>query len=103
MNTPVKDVTTTWVIWVKKDATFREMAAALRGPFPPDQAPAPVVLPCFARPREGPAGRWLEVETHHTAGSPPAARRISRPRGIARPEAGTGEGSEEPSSPGIFD
>ncbi|HEY7813556.1 MAG TPA: CBS domain-containing protein [Nakamurella sp.] len=30
MKTPVKDVMTTRVIWVKKDATFREMAAALR-------------------------------------------------------------------------
>jgi CBS domain-containing protein len=30
MNTAVKDVMTTRVIWVKKDATFREMAAALR-------------------------------------------------------------------------
>jgi CBS domain-containing protein len=30
MNTTVKDVMTTRVIWVKKDATFREMAAALR-------------------------------------------------------------------------
>ena len=29
MNTTVKDVMTTRVIWVKKDATFREMAAAL--------------------------------------------------------------------------
>ncbi len=32
MNTTVKDVMTTRVIWVKKDATFREMAAALREP-----------------------------------------------------------------------
>ena len=30
MNTTVKDVMTTRVIWVKKDATFREMAVALR-------------------------------------------------------------------------
>ena len=30
MKTTVKDVMTTRVIWVKKDATFREMAAALR-------------------------------------------------------------------------
>src|ERR1700750_3279481 len=30
MNTTVKDVMTTRVIWVKKDATFWEMAAALR-------------------------------------------------------------------------
>jgi CBS-domain-containing membrane protein len=30
MQTAVKDVMTTRVIWVKKDATFREMAAALR-------------------------------------------------------------------------
>jgi len=30
MNTAVKDVMTTRVFWVKKDATFREMAAALR-------------------------------------------------------------------------
>ena len=30
MKTPVKDVMTTRVIWVKKDATFREMAIALR-------------------------------------------------------------------------
>ncbi len=30
MKTMVKDVMTTRVIWVKKDATFREMAAALR-------------------------------------------------------------------------
>ena len=30
MKTAVKDVMTTRVIWVKKDATFREMAAALR-------------------------------------------------------------------------
>ena len=30
MYTTVKDVMTTRVIWVKKDATFREMAAALR-------------------------------------------------------------------------
>jgi CBS domain-containing protein len=30
MNTKVKDVMTTRVIWVRKDATFREMAAALR-------------------------------------------------------------------------
>jgi CBS-domain-containing membrane protein len=30
MNTTVKDVMTTRVIWVRKDATFREMAAALR-------------------------------------------------------------------------
>src|ERR1700745_2183976 len=30
MNTTVKDVMTTRVIWVKKDATFREMAASLR-------------------------------------------------------------------------
>jgi CBS domain-containing protein len=30
MKTTVKDVMTTQVIWVKKDATFREMAAALR-------------------------------------------------------------------------
>ena len=30
METTVKDVMTTRVIWVKKDATFREMAAALR-------------------------------------------------------------------------
>jgi CBS domain-containing protein len=30
MKTIVKDVMTTRVIWVKKDATFREMAAALR-------------------------------------------------------------------------
>ena len=30
MNTTVKDVMTTRVIWVKKDATFREMAIALR-------------------------------------------------------------------------
>lgn len=30
MQTTVKDVMTTRVIWVKKDATFREMAAALR-------------------------------------------------------------------------
>jgi CBS domain-containing protein len=30
MNTAVKDVMTTRVIWVKKDATFREMAVALR-------------------------------------------------------------------------
>ena len=30
MKTPVKDVMTTRVIWVKKDAMFREMAAALR-------------------------------------------------------------------------
>jgi CBS-domain-containing membrane protein len=30
MHTTVKDVMTTRVIWVKKDATFREMAAALR-------------------------------------------------------------------------
>ena len=30
METMVKDVMTTRVIWVKKDATFREMAAALR-------------------------------------------------------------------------
>ena len=29
MNTIVKDVMTTRVIWVKKDATFREMATAL--------------------------------------------------------------------------
>ena len=30
MHTAVKDVMTTRVIWVKKDATFREMAVALR-------------------------------------------------------------------------
>ena len=30
MKTSVKDVMTTRVIWVKKDATFREMAASLR-------------------------------------------------------------------------
>ena len=30
MNTAVKDVMTARVIWVKKDATFREMATALR-------------------------------------------------------------------------
>jgi CBS domain-containing protein len=30
MKTPVKDVMTTRVIWVKKEATFREMAIALR-------------------------------------------------------------------------
>jgi len=30
MKTTVKDVMTTRVIWVRKDATFREMAAALR-------------------------------------------------------------------------
>jgi CBS-domain-containing membrane protein len=30
MRTTVKDVMTTRVIWVKKDATFREMAVALR-------------------------------------------------------------------------
>jgi CBS domain-containing protein len=30
MNTAVKDVMTTRVIWVRKDATFREMAVALR-------------------------------------------------------------------------
>ena len=30
MNSTVKDVMTTRVIWVKKDATFREMAIALR-------------------------------------------------------------------------
>jgi CBS domain-containing protein len=30
MKTPVKDVMTTRVIWVRKDATFREMAVALR-------------------------------------------------------------------------
>jgi CBS domain-containing protein len=30
MNTTVKDVMTTRVIWVKKDTAFREMAAALR-------------------------------------------------------------------------
>ena len=30
MNTTVKDVMTTRVIWVRKDATFREMATALR-------------------------------------------------------------------------
>ena len=30
MKTAVKDVMTTRVIWVRKDATFREMAAALR-------------------------------------------------------------------------
>src|SRR5436190_1402015 len=30
MKTTVKDVMTTRVIWVKKDATFREMAVALR-------------------------------------------------------------------------
>jgi len=30
MNSTVKDVMTTRVIWVKKDATFREMAVALR-------------------------------------------------------------------------
>ena len=30
MKTAVKDVMTTRVIWVKKDATFREMAVALR-------------------------------------------------------------------------
>ncbi len=30
MKTPVKDVMTTRVIWVKKNATFREMAIALR-------------------------------------------------------------------------
>jgi CBS-domain-containing membrane protein len=30
MKTPVKDVMTTRVIWVKKDAMFREMATALR-------------------------------------------------------------------------
>ena len=30
MKTAVKDVMTTQVIWVKKDATFREMAVALR-------------------------------------------------------------------------
>ena len=30
MNSTVKDVMTTRVIWVKKDATFREMAAGLR-------------------------------------------------------------------------
>ena len=30
MKTPVKDVMTSRVIWVKKDATFREMAIALR-------------------------------------------------------------------------
>ena len=30
MDTTVKDVMTTRVIWVKKDATFREMAVALR-------------------------------------------------------------------------
>ena len=30
MKTAVKDVMTTQVIWVRKDATFREMAAALR-------------------------------------------------------------------------
>ena len=30
MKTAVKDVMTTRVIWVRKDATFREMAVALR-------------------------------------------------------------------------
>ena len=30
MKTAVKDIMTTRVIWVTKDATFREMAAALR-------------------------------------------------------------------------
>ena len=30
MNTAVKDVMTTRVIWVKKDTTFRDMATALR-------------------------------------------------------------------------
>jgi CBS domain-containing protein len=30
MKTTVKDVMTTRVIWVRKDATFREMAVALR-------------------------------------------------------------------------
>ena len=30
MKTAVKDIMTTRVIWVRKDATFREMAAALR-------------------------------------------------------------------------
>src|SRR5438034_11618150 len=30
MKTAVRDVMTTRVIWVKKDATFREMATALR-------------------------------------------------------------------------
>jgi len=30
MKTAVKDVMTTRVIWVSKDATFREMAVALR-------------------------------------------------------------------------
>src|SRR5882672_2261498 len=30
MKTTVKDVMTTRVIWIKKDATFREMAVALR-------------------------------------------------------------------------
>ena len=30
MKTEVKDIMTTRVIWVKKDATFREMAVALR-------------------------------------------------------------------------
>src|SRR5436305_13201737 len=30
MKTAVKDVMTTRVIWVRKDATFREMATALR-------------------------------------------------------------------------
>ena len=30
MQTTVKDVMTTRVIWVEKDATFQEMAATLR-------------------------------------------------------------------------
>lgn len=30
MNAAVKDVMTTRVIWVRKDASFKEMAAALR-------------------------------------------------------------------------
>ena len=47
MNTTVKDVMTTRVIWVKKDATFREMAATLRGPFPARSGLVPVVLLMF--------------------------------------------------------
>jgi hypothetical protein len=38
MKTAVKDVMTTRVIWVSKNAAFQEMAAALRGPSRPDQA-----------------------------------------------------------------
>ena len=36
MKAAVKDVMTTRVIWVRKDASFKEMAAALRVPETPE-------------------------------------------------------------------